>query len=150
MFTFAPAAALGSVFSYLGIQKAISAFFLGISTNPYIILMLVFLILTIAGMFVQTTPCVIILSPILLAVVQSVGIDPIHFGVIMTLALCIAFVTPPVASNMFVAMTMTGLSMNKIVKVSLPLILALFIALFICGFVPQTVWDSCSCLGCSE
>ena len=72
MFTFAPAAALGSVFSYLGIQKAISAFFLGISTNPYIILMLVFLILTIAGMFVQTTPCVIILSPILLAVVQSV------------------------------------------------------------------------------
>lgn len=66
--------------------------------------MLVFLILTIAGMFVQTTPCVIILSPILLAVVQSVGIDPIHFGVIMTLALCIAFVTPPVASNMFVAM----------------------------------------------
>ena len=137
MFTFAPAAALGSVFSYLGIQKAISAFFLGISTNPYIILMLVFLILTIAGMFVQTTPCVIILSPILLAVVQSVGIDPIHFGVIMTLALCIAFVTPPVASNMFVAMTMTGLSMNKIVKVSLPLILALFIALFICGFVPQ-------------
>lgn len=113
------------------------AFFLGISTNPYIILMLVFLILTIAGMFVQTTPCVIILSPILLAVVQSVGIDPIHFGVIMTLALCIAFVTPPVASNMFVAMTMTGLSMNKIVKVSLPLILALFIALFICGFVPQ-------------
>lgn len=65
--------------------------------------MLVFLILTIAGMFVQTTPCVIILSPILLAVVQSVGIDPIHFGVIHDAGTLHRIVTPPVASNMFVA-----------------------------------------------
>ena len=137
MFTFAPAAALGSVFSYLGVQKAISSFFLGISTNPYIVLLFVFIILAIAGMFIQTTPCTIILSPILLAIVQSVGINPVHFGVIMTLALCIAFVTPPVASNLFVAMTMTGLSMNKLVKIAWPLIVALFICLFICGYIPQ-------------
>ena len=137
MFTFAPAAALGSVFSYLGVQKAISGFFLSISTNPYVVLIFIFVILSIAGMFIQTTPCTIILSPILLAIAQSVGINPVHFGVIMTLALCIAFVTPPVASNLFVAMTMTGLSMNKLVKVAWPLIVALFICLFICGFVPQ-------------
>jgi len=137
MFTFAPAAALGSVFSYLGIQKMISGFFLDISSNPYIILFLIFGILFIAGMFIQTTPCTIILSPILLAVASSVGINPVHFGVIMTLALCIAFVTPPVASNMFVAMSMTGLSMNRIVRVSIPLILGLIISLIICGFIPQ-------------
>lgn len=137
MFTFAPAAALGSVFSYLGVQKAISGFFLSISTNPYVVLIFIFVILSIAGMFIQTTPCTIILSPILLAIAQSVGINPVHFGVVMTLALCIAFVTPPVASNLFVAMTMTGLSMNKLVKVAWPLIVALFICLFICGFVPQ-------------
>lgn len=136
MFTFAPAAALGSVFSYLGVQQAISNFFLGISTNPYIVLIFIFAILSVAGMFIQTTPCTIILSPILLAVAQSVGINPIHFGVVMTLALCIAFVTPPVASNLFVAMTMTGLSMNKLVRIAWPLIIALFICLFICGYVP--------------
>ena len=88
-------------------------------------------------MFIQTTPCVVILSPLLLAIAQSVGINPIHFGVIMTLSLCIAFVTPPVASNLFVVMTMTGISMNKIVKATWPLIVALFIALFICGFEPK-------------
>lgn len=137
MFTFAPAAALGSVFSYLGVQKAISGFFLSISTNPYVVLIFIFVILSIAGMFIQTTPCTNILSPILLAIAQSVGINPVHFGVIMTLALCIAFVTPPVASNLFVAMTMTGLSMNKLVKVAWPLIVALFICLLICGFIPQ-------------
>ena len=136
MFTFAPAASLGSIFSYLGIQKGISGFFLGISQNRYVILLLIFLILFIAGMFIQTTPCTVILSPILLSIAVAVGVDPIHFGVIMTLALCIAFVTPPVASNMFVAMTMTGLSMNKIVKVSIPFILALIVSLIICGFVP--------------
>lgn len=136
MFTFAPAAALGSVFSYLGIQKAISGFFLGITTNPYIVLLFIFIILAIAGMFIQTTPCTVILSPILLSIAESVGINPVHFGVIMTLALCIAFVTPPVASNLFVAMTMTGLSMNKLVKVAWPLIIALFICLFICGYIP--------------
>ena len=55
MFTFAPAAALGSVFSYLGVQKAISSFFLGISTNPYIVLLFVFIILAIAGMFIPVS-----------------------------------------------------------------------------------------------
>lgn len=137
MFTFAPAAALGSIFSYLGVQKTISGFFLSISTNPYIVLTMIFAILAVAGMFIQTTPCVVILSPLLLAIAQSVGINPIHFGVIMTLSLCIAFVTPPVASNLFVVMTMTGISMNKIVKATWPLIVALFIALFICGFEPK-------------
>ena len=58
-----------------------------------------------------------------------------HFDVII-MPKCIAFVTPPVASNLFVAMTMTGLSMNKLVRVAWPLIVALFICLFICGYVP--------------
>ena len=138
MFTFAPAAAMGAVFSYLGIQKLVGAFFLGISTNYYVVLLLIFILLTIVGMFVQTTPAIVILSPILLAVVVQVGVNPVHFGIIMTLALAIAFVTPPVASNLFVAMTMTGLSMMEIVRVAVPFIIGLFIALFICGYLPET------------
>jgi len=74
---------------------------------------------------------------ILLSVVEQLGIDPVHFGMVMTLGLAIAFVTPPVASNLFVATSMTGLSMTKIVRVALPFIIGLLIALVIVGFIPQ-------------
>lgn len=147
MFTFAPAAAMGSIFAYLGIPKAINNFFFGISTNSYVILFLIFILMLIVGMFVQTTPAIVILSPILLSVVSTVGINPIHFGLVMTLGLAIAFVTPPVAVNLFVASSMTGLGMEKIVKSALPFIIGLFIALVIVGYVPQISLGIFSLLG---
>ena len=76
------------------------------------------------------------LAPTLLAVVSQVGIDPIHFGIIMTLALAIAFVTPPVALNLFVGSSMTGLSIDKIVKAFMPFLIGLIVAFFIVSFVP--------------
>jgi len=136
MLTVAPATALGTIFAYLGVTKTISAFFLGISTNQYVILSLIFVILFVIGMFVQTTPAIVIFSPVLLKVAEQVGIDPLHFGIIMTLALAIAFVTPPVAANLFVAQTMTGISMDKIVRASFPFLVAMIVALFIVGFSP--------------
>ena len=137
MFTFAPAAAMGSIFAYLDVPEKVNRFFLNISTNVYIVLLLIFALLLVVGMFVQTTPAIVILSPILLSVVRELGVDPVHFGMIMTLGLAIAFVTPPVAANLFVAMSMTGLSMVKIVRLATPFIIGLCIALVIVGFVPQ-------------
>lgn len=137
MLTVAPATALGTIFAYLGVNRAIASFFLGISTNKIVILLIVFLILLIIGMFVQTTPAIVIFSPVLLNVVSQVGVSTIHFGMIMTLALAIAFVTPPVAANLFVAQSMTGISLDKIVKKAWPFIIGLFLALVIVGFVPQ-------------
>lgn len=137
MFTMAPANAMGSIFAYLGITEIISGFLFSVSTNRYIILVLIYVILFIVGMFVQTTPAIVILAPTLLAVVSQVGITPIHFGMIMIIALAIAFVTPPVAMNLFVASSMTGLSIDKITRGAVPFIIGLIIALFVVGFIPE-------------
>ncbi|MEL4859682.1 TRAP transporter large permease [Pseudoflavonifractor phocaeensis] len=136
MFVMAPAKATGQVFAYLNITKIISDFLFSISTNYYVILFLIFIILFIVGMFVQTTPAIVILAPTLLAVVQQVGVDPIHFGIIMTLALAIAFVTPPVALNLFVGSSMTGISIDKITKAAIPFLIGLIVAFFVVAFCP--------------
>ncbi len=137
MLTFAPAAVMGAIFAYLGIPDMVKSFVLGISTNVYVVLFIIYLLMLVVGMFVQTSPAIIILSPILLTIVQPLGIDPIHFGIIMTLSLAIAFVTPPVAVNLFVASSLSGISVERIAKVAFPFIVALFIALVIIGYIPE-------------
>ncbi len=136
MFVFAPAASLGAVFSMMGVTQAIQAFFLGFGNNIFIIMLPIFVLLFIVGMFVQTTPAIVIFSPILLPVVQSMGMDPIQFGLVMDLSLAIAFVTPPVAANLFVATSMTGLDMLAIVRKALPFIIMLCISMFVVAYVP--------------
>lgn len=136
MFVMAPAKATGQVFAYLNITKIISNFLFSISTNTYVVLFMIFIILFIVGMFVQTTPAIVILAPTLVAVVQQVGVDPIHFGIIMTLALAIAFVTPPVALNLFVGSSMTGISIDRITRAAWPFLIGLIIAFFVVAFCP--------------
>lgn len=75
------------MFAYLGYTTVIKNFFLNISSNPYIIVLLIYAFLFVAGMFVQTAPIIVIISPLLLPVAEAVGIDPVHFGIIITLAL---------------------------------------------------------------
>lgn len=137
MLTVAPATALGTVFAYMNVTTAITNFFASISTNYYVIMAIIYVILFIIGMFIQTTPAIVIFSPVLLAVGAQVGLNPLHFGIVMVVALAIAFVTPPVAANLFVASSLTGLSMEKVVKASLPFLLGLIISLVIIGFVPE-------------
>lgn len=136
MFVFAPAAAMGAIFAYLKIPAAIQGFFLGISSSPYVILTLIIFLMTVVGMFVQTSPAVIILSPILLGVVASVGIHPVHFGILMNACLCVAFITPPVAINLFVASGMTGLSITRMFRVAMPIVIALYLSQFVIAFLP--------------
>lgn len=136
LFTFAPAGALGAIFAMMGFSNTVNKFFLGISSNPYVIVLLIYALLFVVGMFVQTTPAIVILSPILLSVATAVGIDPVHFGLMMILALSVAFVTPPVAVNLFVATTMTGISIERIAKAAIPFIGGLLVAEIIVGFFP--------------
>lgn len=140
MLVLAPSAALGKVFAIQGITDNINGFFLGVSSSKYVILLIVYVILFIAGMFVQTDPIIVILGPILLGIVTQVGIDPIHFGLIMILALSIAFITPPVACNLFMASSMTGLPVLKVARAIIPFLIGLIICLFIVGYVPEITW----------
>ena len=136
MWTVAPATGIGLIFAYLGVNKAIASFFLSVSTNRYIVMLMIVAILFFIGMFLQTTPAIVIFSPVLLNVAKSVGVSSLQFGVVMTLALAIGFCTPPVCANIFVAQSMTGLPMDKIVKPAVPFIAVLILSLILVSFFP--------------
>jgi C4-dicarboxylate transporter DctM subunit len=138
LLTFAPAAALGAVLALLGVPRGLTTMLFALSTNKIVILLIVNVFLVFVGMIVDTTAANIIFSPILLTALRPYGVDPVHFGLLMTINLAIGFVTPPVAGNLFVASGMTGIPMDKIVKKAYPFIVAMFVALLIVTYVPAT------------
>ena len=94
-------------------------------------------LLLIVGMFLETTPSIILFTPILYPVATSVGIDPVHFGIFVVVALAMGLVTPPVAMNLFVAQSMSGISMLRIAKRAIPFLVSMFVAVLIIAMVPQ-------------
>ncbi len=85
----------------------------------------------------DTTPAILILTPILLPIVEGFGMDPIHFGVMMVVNLAIGFVTPPIGVNLFVASSLTDIPVVDIAKRAMPLIGFFLIALLLITFIPQ-------------
>ena len=85
----------------------------------------------------DTTPAILILTPILLPIVQQVGVNPIHFGIIMVVNLAIGFVTPPMGVNLFVASSMTDIPIMKIAKAAAPFMIGFLISLVLITFIPQ-------------
>jgi C4-dicarboxylate transporter DctM subunit len=110
---------------------------MAISSNKIVILLLINGFLLIVGMLLDAVTAILLLSPMLLAALQPYGVDPIHFGLIMTVNLAVGFVTPPVAANLFVASGMTGIPMEKIAKVAFPFIVALIVSLLILTYIPE-------------
>jgi TRAP-type C4-dicarboxylate transport system permease large subunit len=83
------------------------------------------------------TPAVLIFTPIFLPVVTSIGIDPIHFGIVMIMNLCIGLCTPPVGSVLFVGIGIAGISLEKVLKPMLPLFVAMIIVLLLVTYIPE-------------
>ena len=137
MLAFAPAAALGAVLTMLNVPAMVSHLLLSITDNIYIIMLIVIVVLLGAGMILDTISAIVVFAPILAKVLIPMGIDPLHLGVIMVVDLAIGFVTPPVAQNLFVASSMTGLPIHGIVKKALPFILTMLIALLLITFFPE-------------
>ena len=94
------------------------------------------MVLLIVGMVMDTTPAILILSPILLPIVEHVGMNPIHFGVMMIVNLAVGFVTPPVGVNLFVASSLTNVPMMQIAKKAMPMIGYFMLALLLITFIP--------------
>ena len=87
------------------------------------------------------TPAVLIFTPIFLPVVTKLGIDPVHFGIIMILNLCIGLCTPPVGSVLFVGVGIAKTSIEKVVRPLLPMFVAMIVALFLITYIPElTLW----------
>lgn len=129
------------VMSYENIPQNISSALLGISNNIIVILLIINLLLLFVGVFMDMTPAVLIFTPIFLPVVTELGMDPIQFGIIMVLNLCIGLCTPPVGSVLFVGVGVAQTTIQKVIKPLLPLFLAMVVALFLVTYVPElTLW----------
>ena len=129
------------VMSFENIPQALSLFILNISGNKLIVLLMINLILLFVGIFMDITPAVLIFTPIFLPIIKSIGIDPIQFGIMMVLNLCIGLCTPPVGSVLFVGIGVVKTSIEKVIKPLLPLFIAMILALMLITFFPQiTLW----------
>lgn len=114
----------------------IADYIVHLTDNPILILLLVNILLLFVGMFMETLAAIIILVPILLPVVTAVGIDPVHFGIVIIVNLAIGMVTPPVGVNLFVGARVGETTLEKVSVGSVPFILAMFLALILTTYVP--------------
>jgi len=129
------ASILGWILTMERVPEAVAAGFLSISNNPHIILLFILVLMLIVGMFMDIAAALIILGPILHPIaVNNLGIDPIHFGIIMVLSLNLALMTPPVGACLFVACNISKLSLEALTKAIWPFIIVEVIALFIIAY----------------
>ena len=133
--------AMSWVLSYQHIPQEISAGLLGLTDSTIVILLLINLILLVVGTFMDMTPAVLIFTPIFLPVVTELGLDPIHFGIMMVLNLCVGLCTPPVGSILFIGAAVADTTITKLIKPLIPLFAAMVVALLLVTFVPElSLW----------
>jgi len=128
--------AMSWIMSYENIPQGISTFLIGLTESKVAILLIINMILLLVGTFMDMTPAVLIFTPIFLPVVTDLGVDPIHFGIIMVLNLCVGICTPPVGSVLFVGTGIANTTIEKVVKPLLPLYVAMVIGLLLVTFLP--------------
>ena len=136
LFILAASIAFSRVLTLMQVPQAVSEWILTHFSNPIVILIVINIFLLIVGMAMDTTPAILILSPILLPIVTEIGMDPIHFGVMMVVNLAIGFVTPPIGVNLFVASSLTEIPIMEIAKKAFPMIVFFLIALLLITFIP--------------
>ncbi len=133
--------AMSWVMSYENIPQEISNTLLAISDNPIVILIIINLILLFVGVFMDMTPAVLIFTPIFLPIVTELGMNPIHFGIIMIMNLCIGLCTPPVGSVLFVGCSVADLKIKQVIRPLLPLFLVMIAVLLLITYFPElTLW----------
>lgn len=133
---------LSWVLSYENIPQEVSASLLSVSDNPIVILLVINIILLLVGVFMDMTPAVLIFTPIFLPIVTTqLGLDPIHFGIIMVLNLSVGLCTPPVGSLLFIGCSVADVGIGQVVKPLLPLFIAMILVLLVITYVPElSLW----------
>ena len=137
LFILAASVAFSRVLTLMQVPQTVSEWILGTFHNGIVILLVINVFLLLVGMVMDTTPAILILTPILMPIAVGVGMNPIHFGVMMVVNLAIGFVTPPIGVNLFVASSLTQIPVVDITKKAMPLILCFLVALLLITFIPQ-------------
>lgn len=130
------AACFGYLMTLMQIPMQVTTFFTSLSDNPVVILLLINLMLLVLGTLMDMAPLILILTPILLPVVKTLGIDPVHFGMIMMVNLGIGLITPPVGSVLFVGAAVSKLKIGVVARAMTPFFIALFIVLMMVTYIP--------------
>ncbi len=135
------AAAFGAVMTYMQLPMRITEFFTSLSDNKYVILMYLNIMLLLIGTLMDMAPIILILTPVLLPVTNSLGIDPVHFGMIMMVNLGIGLITPPVGSVLFVASAVSKQKIEAVVREMLPFYGMLLVVLGMVTYIPAiSLW----------
>ena len=137
MLILAAAACFSWVLTMSKAADVLVAFILGISTNKYVVLMMILALLIFIGFFMQASQALVVLTPILMPVIKAIGVDPIHFGLIMVVTLTFGGCTPPVGSMLFVVNSITKMGFARLSKAMIPLYIPLIGAILLIAFVPQ-------------
>ena len=137
MFILAAAACFSWVLTITKAADVLVNLMLGISTNKYVVMLMILALLMFIGFFMQASQALVVLTPMLLPVIKAVGIDPIHFGIVMVVALTFGGCTPPVGSMLFVVNSITKMGFARLTKAMVPLYIPLLGALLVIAFVPQ-------------
>ena len=135
------AAAFGEVMTYLHVPSQLTSWLLSVSSSKILLMLLVNCMLLALGTFMDMAPLIVITTPILLPVMGQLGVDPVHFGIILLLNLAIGLCTPPVGSTLFVGCAIGGITLEEATKGLWPFYLAMLAILLLVTFVPElSLW----------
>ena len=132
----AAATALGQILMIYNVPDAIIQLLSGVADDKYMLLLIIIVILLIMGTFMDALANILILTPLLLPLVTSAGVDPTHFGIIMIVGVSLGFLTPPVGVNLFVACGISGLSIQRLSYAVLPFLGVMIIGLLVLAYIP--------------
>jgi C4-dicarboxylate transporter DctM subunit len=119
------------------IHTKLSALLLGTISGFIPMILIILFVLLVLGCFIDNISSCLILTPVFLPIVKAFGMDPVHFGVVMTIALAIGFVTPPYGANLFVASAVADLPVERVAKSALPFLVAMIVVLLLVTFIPS-------------
>ncbi|WJV53098.1 TRAP transporter large permease [Pectobacteriaceae bacterium CE90] len=137
MFLLATSSAMSFAMSMTGIPGALSKLILGISQSPKIILLVVTLFLLVVGAFMDIGPAILIFTPILLPIMVRIGVDPVHFGILMVYNLAIGTITPPVGSGLYVGASVGQVKVEDLIKPLIPFYIAIIAVLMLITYLPE-------------
>ncbi len=130
------AAVFTKVLAVAKIPTLVANAIIGLNANKIVILILINVVLLFVGCFMETLCAIMILAPIFLPIVTAVGVDPIHFGLVMVVNLAIGFITPPLGINLFVASRVGGAQLSEVIKGIIPFIAVMIIDLLLITYLP--------------
>lgn len=139
MIIMAGASAFGIMVAYERLPKLLESTLLGISENPVIILLVINVLLLILGLFLDSMSLLLIVVPTMAPIIVGLGMDPVHFGVVVLFNIVLGSVTPPVGGTLFAVMAITRVSMTELIKGFLPLYIPLFGVLILISAVPSII-----------